>query len=130
MKRLALLMVAGVCALAQSGKTKAVDASKEWPTYGHDPGGMRFSPLTEINPANVSQLKMAWVYHMKPVGTVAPIAPEGRGAFAPVGDNPEPAGAPPGGGRGRGRGFSANGFRPSGDTPIVIDGVMYLATPY
>ena len=28
--------------------------SPEWPTYGHDPGGMRFSPLTELSPANVA----------------------------------------------------------------------------
>ena len=26
---------------------------KDWPTYGHDVGGMRYSPLTQITPANV-----------------------------------------------------------------------------
>ena len=31
--------------------------------------GTRYSPLTQITPANVSQLKVAWVYHMKPAGT-------------------------------------------------------------
>ena len=35
----------------------------EWPFYGRDPGGMRFSPLTEINRDNVSRLSVAWVYH-------------------------------------------------------------------
>ncbi len=39
--------------------------STEWPTYGHDPGGMRFSPLKQITPANVATLKRAWAYHMK-----------------------------------------------------------------
>jgi len=39
--------------------------STEWPTYGHDPGGMRFSPLKQITPANVAKLQRAWVYHMK-----------------------------------------------------------------
>jgi quinoprotein glucose dehydrogenase len=34
-----------------------------WPTYGHDPGGMRYSPLAEINRDNVSKLKVAWVFH-------------------------------------------------------------------
>ncbi|MGH9434140.1 MAG: pyrroloquinoline quinone-dependent dehydrogenase, partial [Terriglobia bacterium] len=34
-----------------------------WPTYGHDPGGTRYSPLTQINPENVSHLKVAWVFH-------------------------------------------------------------------
>ena len=33
---------------------------------GRDPGGTRYSTLTQITPANVSQLKVAWVYHMKP----------------------------------------------------------------
>ena len=62
----ALLIVAGVGALAQSS-----DLSKEWPTYGHDSGGMRFSPLTQITPKNVGELKVAWTYHMKPAGAVA-----------------------------------------------------------
>ena len=28
--------------------------SPEWPTYGHDAGGMRFSPLTQLTPANAA----------------------------------------------------------------------------
>ena len=51
---------------AQSNDAKPAAPSTEWPTYGHDPGGMRFSPLTQITPANVSQLQVAWVYHMRP----------------------------------------------------------------
>jgi quinoprotein glucose dehydrogenase len=35
----------------------------DWPYYGHDAGGMRYSPLTEINKENVTQLKVAWVFH-------------------------------------------------------------------
>jgi glucose dehydrogenase len=34
----------------------------DWPTVGNDPGGMKFSPLTQITPANVGQLKVAWTY--------------------------------------------------------------------
>jgi quinoprotein glucose dehydrogenase len=34
-----------------------------WPTYGRDPGGMRYSPLAKINRDNVSTLKVAWVFH-------------------------------------------------------------------
>jgi quinoprotein glucose dehydrogenase len=126
MKNPLALVLLTCAALAQTNSTQP-DPSQEWPTYGHDPGGMRFSPLTQITPANVAQLKPAWVYHMKPAGAIAPLAPEARGPRGPVGDDPNPAGA---GGRGRGRGFNANGFRPSGDTPLVIDGIMYLATPY
>ena len=34
-----------------------------WPYYGHDAGGMRYSPLTQINRDNVSTLKVAWTFH-------------------------------------------------------------------
>jgi quinoprotein glucose dehydrogenase len=49
----------------------AVDG--EWAYYGHDASGMRYSPLTQINRANVSMLKVAWTFH---TGDVS----EGRGA--------------------------------------------------
>ncbi len=93
--------------------------SKEWPTYGHDSGGMRFSPLTEIKPANVDRLKVAWVYHMKPAGVAAvPARPAPAAVDGPVGDEaPRPR-------------RSANGFAPSTVTPLVINGMMYLTTPY
>src|SRR5215210_3102345 len=101
-------------------------ASKEWPTYGHDPGGMRFSPLTQITPANVNQLNVAWVYHMKPATPATPgSAPAAEAAGAPVGDVPP---APVQGRGGRGRGGS--GFSSSEVTPLVVNGTMYLATPY
>jgi quinoprotein glucose dehydrogenase len=34
----------------------------EWPNYGRDPGGQRFSPLTAITRSNVNALKVAWTY--------------------------------------------------------------------
>ena len=35
----------------------------DWPYYGGDAGGSRYSPLSGINRANVHQLKVAWTYH-------------------------------------------------------------------
>jgi quinoprotein glucose dehydrogenase len=35
----------------------------EWPAYGNDPGGMRYSSLDQINRQNVSKLKVAWIFH-------------------------------------------------------------------
>jgi quinoprotein glucose dehydrogenase len=35
----------------------------DWPYYGHDAGGMRFSPLTQLNRTNVAQLQVAWTFH-------------------------------------------------------------------
>jgi quinoprotein glucose dehydrogenase len=32
----------------------------DWPAYGNDQGGTRFSPLTQITPQNVDQLQVAW----------------------------------------------------------------------
>src|SRR4051795_10383742 len=52
---------------AQQAKgARTAPAGTDWPTYGHDPGGKRYSPLTQLTPANVKQLQPAWVYHMKP----------------------------------------------------------------
>src|SRR5690349_5998990 len=94
----AVAIGSGDGASAQSGARPAA-ASKEWPTYGHDPGGMRFSPLTEITPANVGQLKVAWTYHMRPAGAAVP-GGRGAGPVEGVGDAPQSA---PGGGRGPGQ---------------------------
>jgi quinoprotein glucose dehydrogenase len=33
-----------------------------WPIYGADAGGSRHSPLTEVSPANVEDLEVAWVH--------------------------------------------------------------------
>ena len=101
------------------------DPAKEWRTYGHDAGGMRFSPLTQITPVNVANLKPAWVYHMRPAGFTGgnPPRPAARASGAPVGDEPE---ATPG----RGRGMFGSGYRPSQVTPLVIRGIMYVTTPY
>ncbi|MFN7922122.1 MAG: PQQ-binding-like beta-propeller repeat protein [Bryobacteraceae bacterium] len=35
----------------------------DWPVYGRDPGGMRYSPLDQISAGNVSKLERAWAYH-------------------------------------------------------------------
>jgi len=38
----------------------------DWPAYGHDPSGQRYSPLTKINPGNISKLRPAWQYDIDP----------------------------------------------------------------
>jgi len=37
--------------------------TSEWPTYGNDPGGMRYAHDAQINRENVANLKVAWTYH-------------------------------------------------------------------
>jgi quinoprotein glucose dehydrogenase len=34
----------------------------DWPHYGGDRGGLRYSPLTQITPENVGDLELAWEY--------------------------------------------------------------------
>jgi len=89
-------------ALAQLPKS---NPAADWPMYNHDLAGTRYSPLTQITPANVSDLKMAWTYRL---GT----APTGGARGGARGD-------------GGGRGGTAPTVNPEA-TPIVINGVMYL----
>ena len=48
-------------------------SSTDWPTYMHDPGGSRYSPLAQIDVHNVTRLQVAWIYHMRPASTDGPL---------------------------------------------------------
>jgi quinoprotein glucose dehydrogenase len=95
-----------------SGRPAAAIGSSDtgWPMYGHDAGGMRHSPLTEITPANVARLTRVWKYETQLAPASAPGAPVSTPAS--------------GRGAGRPRAFTSQ------MTPLVIDRVMYLTTPY
>ena len=71
-------------------------AAQDWPSYGGDPGNTKYSTLKQINRSNVTQLKVAWVYHTGDIsdGSKYPV----RSAFEA--------------------------------TPLVVDGVMYVTTPF
>jgi quinoprotein glucose dehydrogenase len=61
MHRLAMpFLLAASTAAAQSG---------DWPAYGHDRSGTRYSPLSSIDRSNVARLTVAWTYH---TGEMAP----------------------------------------------------------
>jgi quinoprotein glucose dehydrogenase len=99
--------------------TSANAQQGDWPTYGHDPGGMRYSPLTQINLSNVGQLKEAWTYHMRPSSldqpqpepTAAELAQRAAEAAGPMR-------------RRSGR------YSQSEATPLVVEGLMFVSTPY
>ena len=40
-------------------------ADTDWPEVGNDKGGMRCSPLGQINKDNVQNIQVAWVYHTR-----------------------------------------------------------------
>jgi glucose dehydrogenase len=100
MSRAALMtnawLAAAALIFAASAQAAEPPRPQDWPTYGHDAGGARYSPLAQITPQNVASLKIAWTYHMDPTPNA-----------------------------------SGEGFKPfSTTTPLVVDGRMYLGTPY
>ena len=58
----AVLLLAGVI-LAWARASPSDTSTDSWPYYGHDAGGMRYSPLTQINQDNVAQLRVSWTFH-------------------------------------------------------------------
>ena len=69
-------------------------AQNDWPAYGRDPGAQRYSPLTQINAGNVSQLIQAWKYETRPASETNAKAKESK------------------------------------STPLMVNNVLYFATPY
>ena len=109
----------------------AAFAQTDWPTYGGDLAGTRYSPLKQINTTNVSQLKRVWTYHQK-VENVAGSSTLREGNEVPSARNVAPAqrgeaAAPPGR---RANPFAGLSRRTSEVTPLVVNDVMYLTTAY
>lgn len=84
----------------------------QWSTYGHDKGQMRYSAATQITPENVAHLQQAWIYRLRTPGyeMYAGARTFGRGG--------EPAGS------------KRRRYAMSEVTPLVVNGLMYLPTPY
>ena len=62
-RKIAELLLTLCMAFASAAACGQASGGAEWPTYGNDPGGMRYSPLSLINRENVSKLKVAWIFH-------------------------------------------------------------------
>ena len=62
-----LIMLAGAAAVLLTGVRLA--QADEWSAYGRDLQGTRFSPLTQVTPANVASLKPAWTFHTGDIST-------------------------------------------------------------
>ena len=67
-------------AVATAAGRKASSPSVDWPAYGNDAGGLKYSPLADINRATVARLAVAftWDAHENPVA-----AGEGQKAARP-----------------------------------------------
>ncbi len=53
---------------APRSHTSGNSADPGWPSYGGDAAGTRYSSLTEIAPANVGRLQVAWVFRTGELG--------------------------------------------------------------
>ena len=59
-----LVLALGVATMGLTGRAgRTADDESEWRAYGHDAGGMRYSPLAQIDRGNVARLERAWTYH-------------------------------------------------------------------
>ena len=61
MRIVALTLLITAALFAQVEKIKPGD----WPRYNRDLGGTRNSPLSQITPANVANLKLAWKFLLR-----------------------------------------------------------------
>src|SRR5690349_21621080 len=86
-----LFFVSCLCLLVAKG-----DDTSDWPSYGRDAGGSRYSPLSQINRDDVKDLKVAWTYRTGDVADGSRTAETSQ--------------------------FEA--------TPIMVDGTLYLSTPF
>ena len=124
--RLLVVVLAGLAATAVT-VAQTPKPEKDWASHGHDTAAQRYSPLKQINTANVSNLQLVWSYDTPAAVPPSPI--RGGGAAADAGEGG--AGAPA-----RGRADAPGGApsrpapRQSASTPLVVDGVMYMVTPY
>src|SRR5258708_40296811 len=96
--------------LLSSAAASVAGAQTDWPIYGHDPGGLQYSPLKLIDTKNVSKLQVAWTYDTRP-----PAPP-------PATDAPPAEAAPPARPAARARASQA--------TPLMVRGMLYLSSPY
>lgn len=55
--------------LTERSGISTVNTRSDWPSYGNDDGGSRYSPLAEISRDNVQDLEVAWVHRTGIGGT-------------------------------------------------------------
>ena len=103
MPKLAVWLAATILSTASAALAQSPPPIGEWPVVGGNDAWQKYSPLDQIDRTNVSRLTRAWSWE--------------------TGDAPIPGPRLP---------VPGQAVRP-GDfqtTPIVVDGTMYLSTPY
>src|ERR1700716_1911992 len=74
------IMVFAIAGTITSSSLKA-QSNNEWPAYGGDAGGMRYSPSRQVNDQNVKQFKLAWTYQTGELKTYSGTKAKEKAAF-------------------------------------------------
>src|SRR5262245_5464449 len=56
-------LLAGTLLACGAPEIDRTGPTADWPVFGGDPGGLRYSPLTQINAHNVERLELVWEHH-------------------------------------------------------------------
>jgi glucose dehydrogenase len=74
-----ILLTACLFGCTNVNKQTSKANSQDWPNYGLNLAGQRFSPLAQINVGNVKEIGLAWQYHSGVVGSfqATPIVQDG-----------------------------------------------------
>ena len=94
------IIVTGILIFAMGCANASPSALVEWPTYGGDPGGMKYSSLDDIRRDNVDRLTLAWSWET---------------GERPIPDSDSTKAARPGM-------FQV--------TPLMLNDTLYLSTPF
>lgn len=117
------------CLFVFLGGPGRATAQTDWPGFGNGPSSTRYSPLTQINTRNVTQLKLAWKLDTSTTDAApAMAAPVEHGAnlneYAPS----SASAAPQEKSQPAHRTFRI--LRRSESIPLVVNDVLYMSTAY
>ena len=89
--RIRMAMLLGAALFASGANAQSAPSAGDWPRFARDMAGDHYSPLAQINAANVSKLTTAWSFRVRPEGgggavsETTPLAIDGV-LYLPVGD--------------------------------------------
>ena len=119
-------ILVGCLAVAEGGY-----AQTDWPSFGNDPGAMRYSPLKQIDAGNVTQLKIAWKLDTNLATPTPEATPIVNHAVPPPEEVPmQSAQSPASGSQAAPVRRPTRVNRMSESIPLVVSDVLYMSTAY
>ena len=79
------LATAMLAMVSSGGRAQDSIPEGDWRTINRDAAATRFSPLDDINRANVAELRQAWEYPFRSFNTAVPLVVDGT-MYLPAGD--------------------------------------------